>query len=64
MSPNTTKPIATRILVPVLGFRQADRLLPLAKALLGAGADHIVLAGLVGVARDQSRPGKSGSHLA
>ncbi len=36
-----------RILLPVVGIRETRLLMPLAKALIGASANHIVLAGLV-----------------
>jgi hypothetical protein len=42
-----------RVLLPVINLRTAQPLISLAEALLGAGADCIVLAGLVGVDKDQ-----------
>ncbi len=43
---------ATRILLPVVGLKDARSLMPLAQALIGAGAQRVVLAGLVAVAED------------
>lgn len=44
---------ATRILLPVVGLKDARSLMPLVQALIGAGAQRVVLAGLVAVAEDQ-----------
>jgi glucosyl-3-phosphoglycerate synthase len=42
-----------RILLPVVNMREAQSLMPIAKALVEAGASHVVLAGLVTLAEDQ-----------
>ncbi|GAB4454284.1 MAG: hypothetical protein Kow00120_24170 [Anaerolineae bacterium] len=44
---------ASRVLLPVLGFKQAQALLTLAEALLQGEAEKVILAGLVGVPEDQ-----------
>ncbi len=48
-----TTPMASRILLPVLSLRTAQSLLRLAQALVEAGAEAVVLAGLVNVAQGQ-----------
>lgn len=53
MSEHTPVIRALPILLPVIGLKNAQSLLPLAESLLNAGADHVVLTGLVGVGRDQ-----------
>jgi hypothetical protein len=41
------------ILLPVIGLKDAQSLLPLAESLLNAGAGHVVLVGLVGIKEGQ-----------
>jgi len=51
-SPNHSR-MASRVLLPILSIRKAQSGLALAEALIKMGAEHIVLAGLVSVGRDQ-----------
>ena len=53
MSDLITNENSRRILLPVVSIREATSLMPIARALIGAGASHIVLAGLVTLAEDQ-----------
>lgn len=54
--------MASRVLLPVVSARRAHSLLLLAEILLKLGAEQIVLAGLVSVAREQ--PLSKGAHRA